>query len=413
MSDDGTRDQASTRREYVKYGGAVLGGGLLAGCVGGGGSDGEQDPSTATETAASGSTGTDSSGTETPTDTASGSYSVTMEPMGEVTFDAVPETWLSFLSTYGDMGIALGQLDGLEGLWNPEDVPAEFYDYLPGVDVSLDDVTAVAGEDGVDKEIFYELDCDLHLIDPKWLEFIGDNWGSGDTEEIAQQVGPFLGNYVRRRGDDWHDYRYYDLYEAFEIVADAFRERERYEALRSVHDEMLSTVRSSLPATEERPSVGLLSVNSDFQEGAFWVYPIQDGNNHKQYRDLEMRDAFAEHIDGSYAKWDYEQLLEVDPDAMVFQYGFSHVSASEFESRMDAMREHSVGGQLSAVRDGRLYRGGASYQGPIVNLFQTEAAAKQFYPGAFGEWRGLDTFADESEALFDRQRVADVVAGDL
>lgn len=395
-----------TRRECVRYGGALVGGSILAGCSGDG--SGED----ASPTAESTPTDTETP-TETPTATADPSYSVTMAPMGEVTFEEPPETWVAFLSTYGDMGIALGQAEGLQGLWNPEDVPTTFYDFLPGVDVSLADVDQIAVEGEFDKEIFYELDSDAHLIDPNWLGVLSDDWTQADADEIATEVGPFLGNYIRRRGDDWHDYQYYSLYEAFEIVADAFQEGERYEALRSIHDEALSTIESRLPPTDERPMVGLLSVNSDFEKGSFWAYPVQDGNNHKQYRDLEMRGAFDEHIDGSYANWDYEQLLEVDPDAIVFQYGFSHLSTEEFDERMDAMRDHPVGQELSAVANDRLYRGGASYQGPIVNLFQTEAAARQFYPEAFGEWNGIETLETADLTLFDRQAVADVVTGEF
>lgn len=409
---EGVRSQTEwTRRDYVKYGGAVVGGGLLAGCSGASES-GPTDAQTG-ESTSNGAATESGSGTSAATTDAETPYSVTMEPMGEVSFEAVPETWMAFLGTYGDMGVALGKVDGLRGLWNPADVPTTFYDYLPGVDVSFDDVAQVGGENGFDKEMFYELDCDVHLIDPNWLGVLSDDWGRDDIDEIAGEVAPFLGNYIRRRGDDWHDYRYYTLYEAFEIVAAAFRERERYEAFRTVHDEMLATIRSSLPSTKERPTVGLLSVNSDFEAGSFYAYPVQAGNNHKQYRDLEMRGAFDDHIDGSYATWDYEQLLEVDPDAIVFQYGFSHVSTEQFEARMGAMREDPVGQKLSAVRNDRLYRGGGSYQGPVVNLFQTEAAARQFYPDAFGEWKGVETLANGSLRLFDRQRVADIINGEF
>jgi hypothetical protein len=88
-----------------------------------------------------------------------------------------------------------------------------------------------------------------------------------------------------------------------------------------------------------------------------------------------MRGAFDDVIEGGYAEWDYEQILDVDPDALLFQYGFSHVTSEEFERRMDAIREDPVGQQLTAVRNDRLYRGGTSYQGPLINLFQTEAAS--------------------------------------
>jgi len=57
----------------------------------------------------------------------------------------------------------------------------------------------------------------------------------------------------------------------------------------------------------------------------------------------------------------------------------------------------------------------ARYQGPILNLFQLEMTAKQLYPAKFGEW---PTYAEgpypeipEDEQLFDRQAVADIIAG--
>ena len=400
MADDIDANEAPTRRDYITYGSAVAVGGLLSGCTGNRNDDASTTEEPTTE--------------ETETDTSDdSSSSVTMEPMGTVEFDEPPETWMAFLSTYGDMGIALGKADGLRGLWNPETMPTAFYDALPGVDVSFTDVTPIAGNTEFDKEVFYELDCDVHLIDPNWLGVLADDWSEDEAEEIATQVAPFLGNYMRRRGDDWHDYRYYTLYEAFEIVAEAFDETERYEAFATIRDEMLGTIDESLPPAEDRPTVGLVSVNSDFNAGSFYVYPVQDGNNHTQYRDLEMRGAFDDHIEGSYAEWDYEQLLEVDPDAVVFQYGFSHVSATEFESRLEAMREDPIGSQLSAVQNDRLYRGGGSYQGPVINLFQTEAAARQFYPDAFGEWNGTETLRADSLTLFDSQRVADVINGEF
>lgn len=417
MNPESTEHEGSTRREYVKYGGAVVGGGLLAGCTGSSGSSGANG--TTNSSSRNGTTGnettssTGSEGGNTTAGSTGNSYSVTMAPMGTVEFDEPPESWVSYLSTYGDMGIALGKVDGLRGLWDPGGMTTVFYDALPDVDVSFENVSPISGGGEFDKEIFYELDADVHLLDPNWIGVLADDWGEDDIEEIATGVGPFLGNYIRRRGDDWHDYQYYSLYEAFEIVADAFDERERYEAFASIHNDMLATIEETLPPSTDRPTVGLVSVNSDFENGVFYVYPVQEGNNHKQYRDLGMRGAFDDHIEGGYGEFDYEQLLEVDPDAIVFQYGFSHVSAAEFESRLETMRENPVGSQLSAVQNDRLYRGGSSYQGPVVNFFQTEAAARQFYPDAFGEWDGMATLHKESLRLFERQRVADVINGNL
>ena len=406
MNDNDTTTDARTRRDYLKYGGAVISGGLFAGCTGGADSQPtpastDSDTPTAAETASS-----------TTTPTAVDSYTVSMEPMGEVQFESAPERWMAYFSTYGDMAIALGQLDGLAGLIFTENWPMALFNAIPDVDVNFDDIPQLMGEGGIDKEAFYEMGSDVHLFDPNFVQVLDDTWTDEDFAEITDNVGPILGNSIRRRTDDWHDYRYYSLYEAFELIADVFQERERYEAVADLHDSLLSEIDAGLPPEDERPTVGLLSINSDFEGGAFYAYPVHDGNGHKQYRDLGMRGAFDDVIDGSYAEWDYEQLLDVDPDILLFQYGFSHVSTGEFEDRMATMREDPIGQQLSAVRNDRLYRGGTSYQGPIINLFQTEVAAKQFYPETFGGWHGLGNTPDE-ERLFDRQRMADIVNGDI
>jgi len=379
-----------TRRDTLKYGAtaAVFG---LAGC------------SEITNQAG---------GNGTPT--GSGSYTVEMAPMGAVEFDLVPESWMAYFSTYGDMGIALGQQAGMEALIFSENWPDQLYDSLPGIDIDIPTTRQLMGENGIDKEVFYELDCDVHLFDPNFIKVLDDTWTDEDLDDIATNVGPIIGNQIRRRGDDWHDYRYYSLYEAFEIIATVFQERARYEAIKSVHDEFISSLQADLPPRSDRPEIGLVSVNSDFEQGSFWTYPIGGkGNGKKQYRDLGINDAFASEIDGGYAQWDYEQLLEVDPDALVFSYGFSHVSRAEFENRMEQMRADDVGSRLSAVQNDRLYRGGTVYQGPVLNLLQTEAAAKQFYPDQFGEWNGVETLSDSDAQLFDHQRIADIIHGEF
>ncbi|AEH37961.1 ABC transporter substrate-binding protein [Halopiger xanaduensis] len=405
MSDnERLRNGAPTRRDYVKYGGVIVGGGLLAGCT----DDESGAPSAADDAADSEMNST----TDTSSESAEESgYSVSMEPAGKVRFDSVPETWMGYFSTYGDMGIALGQLDGLRALVYRDSWPTALYDTIPGVDVSFDEVEQLHGGGSFDQEVFYELDCDVHLLDPNFVSLKHDSVSEEDFEEIADDVGPVVGNYIRRHGEEWHDYPYYSLYDAFEKIAKLFQERDRYEIIKSVHDEFIAELQSQLPPREERPEIGLLSTFSDFEEGSFHAYPIGDGNGKKQYRDLGIVDAFEPHIDGSYANWDYEQLLEADPDVLVFAYGLSDVTAEEFEERMEKLRSHSVGRRLAAVKNDRLYRGGTSYQGPVINLLQTEAAAKQFYPDRFGPWNGIETLLDEDAQLFDHQRIADVING--
>ena len=296
------------------------------------------------------------------------------------------------------MGIALGQADSLVGMFVTDNYPTQFYDEL-ALDVDVEGLPQM-NADGVDKEVFYELEADVHLIDPNMLINWFD-WARSDVEEVAGNVGPFLGNMIRRHGDAWHDYRYYTLYEAFEKIAEAFQERERYEAFRSIHDPLMEDVRSRLPPESERPEIGLLSVNSDFEGGSFWAYPIGESAGKKQYRDLGVSDAFGDVEQGGAFKLDYEGLLEYDPDVLVFHFGVSHSTESGFEERVEVMREDPVGSELSAVQDDRLVRGGTPYQGPILNLFQTEQAARQFYP---------DEFAGGE--LFDRARVRTIVEGE-
>lgn len=70
MNDDTLRHEGLTRREYVKYGGTIIGGGFLAGCAG------ESSPENGDKTS----------------DSRGKSYSVAMSPMGEVEFDSVPKS---------------------------------------------------------------------------------------------------------------------------------------------------------------------------------------------------------------------------------------------------------------------------------------------------------------------------------
>ena len=183
MNDDNaTGRDASTRRDYLKGSGAVVGGGLLAGCLGGG--DSTDSTATNTNTAAS---------TETATSTTTdGSYTVNMAPVGDVEFEDVPETWMAYFSTYGDMGIALGQLEGLQALVYRDSWPRQFYDTLPRVDVSFDDVEQLY-DGGFDKEVFYELDSEVHLLDPNFVSLKHDAFAAEDFDEIAANVGPVVG----------------------------------------------------------------------------------------------------------------------------------------------------------------------------------------------------------------------------
>ncbi|WP_049914957.1 ABC transporter substrate-binding protein [Natrialba taiwanensis] len=387
MSSINAACEGPTRREYVMYGGTVAVGGVLAGCTGGTGNmgDGSSDSTDSTD-----------------------SYTVSMEPVGDVTFDRVPDRFVAYDGGYADMAVALGKADGLRGLGGADRYYTSVYDDVPGVDI---DRSIIESHPEVrTKEEFYELNADIHLYDPEMLiNWYG--WNGSDVEEIASNVAPFFGNLIFRRSDSWHDYRYYTLYEAFEMIARVFQREERFEAFATLHDEFIASIRSRLPPVEDRPDV-LLTFAGMEEPTTFSPYRLTDaGTSKKQWRDLGVADALAgtaiENLSTTNrGKLDYENLLEVDPDVILIR-GHEQKSPTAFRDTVLAyMEDHPVGSELTAVQNGRVYRGGYLHQGPIHNLFLTERAAKQLYPDEFGD------VTDETE-LFDRQRVSAIINGEF
>ncbi|MCT9098486.1 ABC transporter substrate-binding protein [Haloarchaeobius sp. HME9146] len=420
MSEDETGPNDPTRRAYLKYGTALVGGSLLAGCAGQSDTGDSEPTSTQTATATdepaateSGATDESAEETETPE-----SWTVSMKPRTEVTFESVPDSVVVYRADYADMLIALGQGDALVGMQDTQSLPMDMLAELPGVSVDPAQITPLRQEGEYDKEIFYDIDPDLLLIDPNnaknYFEF-----DEADISELENTVAPWLGSFIRRPQESiGPNYPHYTLYEAFERVATAFRAEDRFAAFKSVHDEMLSTISERVPPESERPSVGLAFLIPGDQfvgSGVFYLTdPTQPGMAKKQYRDLGVDNVWAEAGVSMDGQVNYEALLEADPDVLISHNAFGFTdSVEDFQTRVvDVMREDDLGKELTAVKNGRVYRGGKNVQGPIINLFQTEIAAKQLYPETFGAWKGLgETPADEQ--LFDRQRVADIINGDF
>ncbi|MBC9986696.1 MULTISPECIES: ABC transporter substrate-binding protein [Haloferax] len=413
MEHDETPRTGLTRRDYVKYGGAAVGGGLLAGCTGGNDSestaDGETDAPTQTATEAATETGT-----ESPAD---GSYSVTMSPVGTVEFDEPPQSIFTRLTHHAGMAFALGRGDDVNAVNGPAYYDAtwkQFTARLPGVEVDWADLYP-SWE--TSKEKLYELDSDVHLADPAWVVQL-EQWDMADIEEVAENISPWFGNSLSARHasptDEWTgDYEYYTLWEQFEKVAQMLREEERYEALAAVHDDVLATIEAGLPPEDERPSVVLLTA-SDI-ENQVWAYTVGNpGFMTSHIRPLAPHDAFEGSIE-SGSTVDFEALLEADPDVLLFLSGMQpSVSMNDLRATLES---DPVAAEISAVQNGRVYPQGARYQGPILNLFQLEMSAKQFYPEAFGEWPTSDggpyPEIPEDEQLFDRQHVADIINGEF
>lgn len=349
-----------------------------------------------------GTSGTDSGTPSETTTAAESSYSVAIEPMGEVTFESVPETWVANNGSWADMGIALGQ-EPPKGLWLPSRYHTHYYDEIPDVSVDKSNMATLSQQGSVGKEQFYELDGDVHIIDPNFLQNRFDGWDQTDVDEVSEQIGPFFGNSIFSTGYTWHsEYRYYSLMEAFEKLAAVFQETDRYEAFESVHEEFQNALAPVVPTRSERPSAAVVWGAGD-QPETFYPYTIGPGTSFKHLRDLGVKDALAEtdvkDFHTSRGAIDYETLLEVDPPALLLR-GQETKTADEFrDTVVSYMQDHDVAGDLTAVQNGDVYQAGPLYQGPITNLVVTERLAATLY--------------DHDGELFDRQRVSDVVNGDF
>jgi iron complex transport system substrate-binding protein len=366
----------------------VLAGVTLAGC------SSRDDPGGSTPTS------TDAPELDAGTE-GEGAYEACLNPTGCVSFETEPETWISYQYGYGDIGIALGKGDGYLATNRPENYPDYFYDEVPGLAF---DAGSLVDINGGDIELFYDLDPDLLLMDP--YNAAGRfRWTVDDVEKLEENVAPFFGHFNRRYGYRFHDevdYERLTLLNTFEAVATLFDERDRYDAIAGMHKELEATVTDRLPPAEERPEIALMGGGSDPEAGEFALLSaLGDGYETRQYRTLGVEDAISETDASPWYTTDYEGLLELDPDAIVVHWTIQ-LSESEFDARFrDPLGDHPVGSELTAVDAGRIYRGGTAEQGPIINLFQTELAARQLYPDRF----------DGDENLFERERLGDAVQG--
>ncbi|MFW5922578.1 MAG: ABC transporter substrate-binding protein [Halodesulfurarchaeum sp.] len=370
------------RRRFLQTGAATAITGLLAGCS----SPGEENE-----------TGTTDAGTGTTTEDESASYSVSMPPVGEVTFDDVPQQAAVYCSGYADMLVALGHGDAIASVGQMSRFHTTGYEEL-GVPVDTDEIVDLVQQE-VTRETFLSIDADVHLIDPNWLTNVFE-LSEDDIEQLEERVGPFFGNTIFRQTDEWHDYEYLSMYEAFEKVAAVFQEPERYEAFKGFHDDVVDSVADEIP--DAGPQAALVWGGSD-EPTDFSPYRIDgEGANKKAFHDLNVQDAFADSgveglSTGTRSEVDYETLLEVDPEVL-FVRGHEAKTRAEFEETVLAfMRDHETASRLTAVEDERVYQGGPIYLGPIQHLYLLERFATQLYPEAV------------SDPLFDRDELSGII----
>ena len=399
------------RRRRFLTGATATVGALLAGCSGSssGGADGENGSET-TNTAETGTNSTSSSG----------SYSVSMAPMGEVTFEQVPESLFVVFPQYADMALALGHGDAVNTIFSPAlagDVMSTYCARLNGVSPGWAGLSNPLA-DGLSKERLYELDSDVHFLDPAYVS-TQQNWGQSDIDEIDRTIGPWFGNFYSGTHDqppESHrgEYQYYSLWELFGKVSQVLQERERYRQLNEIHSSVLSTIESNLPPKEERPTAVRVTLNQD--NSAFYTYHLnRPGYWLADTRPLGANDAFAEQEWSSlWGEVGYEAMLEADPDVILHLWSIS--SQYDIDGVRNRITNNPTGRRLTAIQNDRLYPAGMRYQGPIMNLFQLEMTAKQLYPERFGEWPDYTSGnpypeIPSEEQLFDRRRLARIING--
>ncbi len=387
-----------TRRDVVKGGGALLGGTVLAGCT----SDTSEPPQTEPPQ----TTGTDRT-------TAAQSLSATLRPVGEIELDAVPEHIFTDLTHHAGMALAVGRADAVNATWGGDAATQMWNSYLERLDGISVEWSGLPNSFNPDKELLYELDSDIHLADPAYMTWM-DSLDRTDVTEIEENVAPWFGNtFSNTHGsppEEWADlYEYYTLWEIFEQVAKLFQAEDRYRALADIHTSVLASIEQNRPPVDNRPTAVTLKVVDE----SLWVYPLNaPGFTYAHTRPLGATDVFPDL--SSSRQVGYETLAEHDPDVILVAEMMGHSGIEDIRSTFE---ENPVAQQLSAVTNDRVYAGGVRNQGPVINLFQLEMTAKQLYPGQFGDWPtytgGSYPEISTEERLFDRQRVADIINGDL
>jgi ABC-type Fe3+-hydroxamate transport system substrate-binding protein len=413
-ADNTTTHEVPTRRDIVKGGGALIGGGLLAGCA----DTGSNGP-TRTET-------TSGTSTETTT-TTEASYTVSMSPVGDVEFDSVPSNFLTYYPLSAGTAVALGHGDSINAIGYDKQLFGNtvdyYYDSLESVAFEWEDLGRVTANDNpsaLDMEAFYELDSDVHFLDPALLRSSSFGWSEDDINSIAEDVGPFFGNYYSRTNaqppDTYRDdYEYYTLWEYIEKIAAVLQEEDRYRAFKSMYDDLVTRIQANLPPESERPSVAIVAYSNE----TFWPYDFtQDGYIWAHIRPMGVRNAFetTEGGPGADGSYDFEALAEAQPDIMLRYWGTA--LGETFIQGRETVLDNSLADEIPALRDERYYPSGYGMQGPIMSLFNLEMTAKQLYPDQFGEWPGFgsgEAYPEipEREQLFDRQSVVDIVNGDF
>src|SRR6056297_2658039 len=157
-----------TRRNVLRTSGVIAGVSAMAGCIGDTGNGGNNGNGNGT--GSGGSPG-----------------SLSMPPVGAVEFDGVPETWVANNGSWADMGVALG-LEPPKAVWLANRYHTHYYDDVDGVSVDGSDVASLYQNGGVSFERFLQLDADVHVMDPNFLQNRFSGWTDEDVADLESRV---------------------------------------------------------------------------------------------------------------------------------------------------------------------------------------------------------------------------------
>lgn len=405
MAPDVTTYEIPTRRDIVKGSGTIVGGSLLAGC------SGDNDPA---------STSTDADETiEAQTPTEDESYSVTISPVGSVEFEDPPQSIFTVLVHHADMALALGYGDSINAMFTDEDFDSLYSLFLERLDGVSVDWSDLANSWNAGKEMLYDLDSDIHLTDPAYVVAQMDGWDPTDIKEVRKNIAPWFGNTLSGQHSEapqpWaNEYQYYTLWEIFEKVSKVFREERRYQELAEIHSNLVSTIQSNLPPQDKRPRTAHVHIARTGLSDGIWAYSLNaPGFYRSSTRPLKANDAFPDLQ--RFQRIDRETLVAADPD-VILRTGSMGERGNWVEIENE-LKSDPVTQEIPAVENDRIHPQAIQYEGPILNLFQLEMAAKELYPEQFGEWPSYDggQYPDftPDEQLFDHQRVASIITGDF
>lgn len=353
------------------------------------------------------------------------SYTVTLSPVGALHFAKPPQRVVTEDANYNDMLVALGRGRQLLATGYPNNFFDGFYQQLPDTEpgIDRDELRYLSGTPGAqfDKELLYQLDADIHHIDPVQLA-TRRSWTKADVEEIARNVGPFFANRYSRENiySGEEPYEFYSLWELAEKVGAVYQDSSRVARLKELSDALVARIQTQLPPLEERPQVGLVYFNAG---GRFTPYSLGHGGfGQAHYEAVGARDAFAG-LDlrtygeggGSGIVLDLEGLISINPDVLIMPFAIYGEPGSGSGARgsyelLLALGKEPLGQRLTAFQRDQVYPGGTPLQGPIFFIFQVEMAAKQLYPKVFGRYRDDQRYPPE-ECLFERAALAKIIRG--